>query len=293
MPVFPSSGVPVQSLSVIRTPVNRRTFSLLLLLFCLPASLVLAAQPPDTVIDPGGPEVQRADPNRRGNLPSGADRIRLNGQTYYYSGGYFYRRDSDGYLRVEPPLGAELSFVPGGGRGFTIDDDRYFLSGTGTFYRFDPRRRTYTVVTPPYEWRRYYNGSVIDAYEDELYGESGDEDDDIRRYLDDPDIPRAYPPGAIAEEQLGNQRRDWREPRYEGEGEPYRLDPRSNRNRPYADVRPPQSVGGERYDTRALRESYCRQRAASAARESTLKDQQLRLYQRAYRDCIQRYERQR
>jgi len=257
------------------------------------ASSSIDREPPNTVIDPGGPEVERPDPDRRESLPPGADRISLKGQTYFYSHGYFYRRDSEGYLRVEPPLGAELSFLPYGSRGFSLGDERYFLSGTGTFYRFDPRRNTFTVVTPPYEWRRYYNGSVIDAYEDELYGESGDEDDEIRRYLDDPDIPRAYPPGAIAEDQLEYQRRDWREPRFEGEGEAYRLDPRHNSGRPYADVRPPQSVGGERYDTRALRESYCSQRATGAASKSTLQDQQMRLYQRAYRDCIQQYERRR
>lgn len=229
-------------------------------------------------------EYQR-DPNRQRALPEGARRITLSGNIYYYQGGYFYRKEDDGYLRVEPPLGAELSFIPYGSTGFDIDGRRFFLSGTGTFYRYEPRRRSYIVTTPPYEWRRYYEGNtdIVGAYEDRLYGYPDADMDDLR---DRSGIPRAYPPDALDPDALDGEG----VPLFEAEG--YR--DRRRPPRPYANVRPPYDPSGERYDNRALAEAACRQDASDAARRgSSLQDQRLRIYQRKYRDCIQRYDRRR
>ncbi|WP_105102864.1 DUF6515 family protein [Microbulbifer pacificus] len=237
------------------------------------------ASPPDQSSGAAREDYWR-DPDRRRELPADATQLILSGNIYYYQGGYFYRREDDGFLRVEPPLGAELSFLPHGSNGFEIDGERFFLSGTGTFYRFEPRRRTYIVTTPPYEWRRYYNGDIVGAYEDRLYG---DPDLDLELLRERSGIPRAYPPGALDPEA--------REGIPDVEADGYR-DPRRRSPRPYANVRPPYDwSSGERYDNRALAEAACRQNASDAARRgSTLDDQQLRIYQRAYRDCIQRYD---
>ena len=247
-------------------------------LILIPVMPALAQDTDQSSLEP--PQEYRQDPNRQRQLPGPATRIQVDGQTYYFSGGYYFRREDDGYLRVEPPLGAELSFLPYGSKGFEIDGQRFYLSGTGTFYRYDPRRRTYTITTPPYAWRRYYNGDIVGSYEDRL--NAYDDPVEIDTLRERSGIPRAYPPASAA--GIDNPT----EPQFEADRDRYR-DPRmSDSRRPYADVRP------ERYDDRALRENACRQEASAAARDgSSLERQQLRLYQRAYRDCIQRYQRRR
>lgn len=267
-----------------------RSISSLLLFSCIAASSVSAqtysqnSPPPDQSSGAAEEDYWR-DPDRQRQLPADARQLTLSGNIYYYSGGYFYRKEADGYLRVEPPLGAELSFLPHRSQGFEIDGQRFFLSGTGTFYRYEPRRGSYIVTTPPYEWRRYYNGDIVGAYEERLYGYPDENLDDLR---DRSGIPRAYPPGALDPDGRGEEGI----PLYEAEG--YR-DPRRREIRPYANVRPPYDwSSGERYDNRALAESACRQGASDAARRgSSLEDQRQRIYQREYRDCIQRYDRRR
>ncbi|MFV8781017.1 DUF6515 family protein [Microbulbifer sp. SA54] len=250
---------------------------LLLLVFCAGAQAQSSGQSSLEATD----DYQR-DPNRLRSLPESATKLQLSGQTYYYTGGYFYRREDDGYLRVEPPLGARLNFLPYGSAGFDIDGQRFYLSGTGTFYRFDPRRGTYTVTTPPYQWRRYYGGgAIVGAYEDRLYGYEAElEAEKLKERIG---IPRAYPPPAVDDEQVV--------PLVESERRGVYRDPRRRPGRPYANVRPDYDSAGERYDDRALLESACREQAATAARRgSSLESQRLRLYRRAYRDCIQRFE---
>lgn len=261
----------------------------LLLLSCLAtgaqAQSGTQSSPPPDQSSGAAEEDYGRDPDRQRQLPADATQLTLSGNIYYYQGGYFYRREDDGFLRVEPPLGAELSFLPYGSNGFEIDGQRFFLSGTGTFYRYEPRRRSYIVTTPPYEWRRYYSGDIAGAYEERLYGYPDADLDDLR---DRSGIPRAYPPDALDPEASDNEGI----PLFEAEG--YR-DPRRSATRPYANVRPPYDwSSGERYDNRALAESACRQDAFDAARRgSSLEDQRLRIYQRIYRDCIQRYDRRR
>ncbi|WP_226664607.1 DUF6515 family protein [Microbulbifer aggregans] len=259
----------------------RLSFWLVPLLF---AVIDVQAQPADqSSLEPR--EDYSRDPNRVRTLPESATRLQLSSQTYFYQGGYFYRREEDGYLRVEPPLGAQLDFVPYGSTGFDVDGQRFYMSGTGTFYRYDPRRHTYTVTTPPYDWRRSYNGGdVVSDYQDRLYGYDAElEAEKIKEQIG---IPRAYPPPAADDERL--------EALVESERRNTYADPRRRPPRPYANVRPDYDSSGERYDDRALLESACRRDASTAARRgSTLEGQRLRLYKRAYRDCIQRYERRR
>lgn len=256
-----------------------------LAMFLIPWERPLAQAPDQSSLEPE--EEYRQDPDRTRTLPGPATRIQVNGQTYYYQGGYFYRREDNGFLRVEPPLGAELSFLPyGSSRGFEVDGQIYHLSGTGTFYRFNPRRRTYTITTPPYEWRRYYNGDIVGSYEDRL--NAYDDPVEIDTLRERAGVPRAYPPttpGAVDSDGL---------PLFEANGDTIYRDPRRRAPRPYANVRPEYGASGERIDDRAQWESACRREAsASARRGSSLESQKLRLYQRAYRDCIQRYERRR
>ena len=261
-----------------------------LLLCCLSVALLagsclVAAQTVGSSSGESEEDYQR-DPNRQRELSAGATRLTLSGNIYYYQGGYFYKKEDDGYLRVEPPLGAELTFVPYGSRGFEIEGRRFFLSGTGTFYRYEPRRRSYIVTMPPYAWRRALEGntSIAGAYEDRLYGYPDEDLDDLR---DRSGIPRAYPPDALSPDELDNDG----VPLFEADG--YR-DRRRRAPRPYANVRPPYDLSGERNDNRALLEAACRQDAFDAARRgSTQEDQRLRIYQRSYRDCIQRYDRRR
>lgn len=258
-------------------------FPLALALALIPAEVVVAQTAGESSAAPD--EEYQRDPNRQRALPAGATRLTLSGNIYYYQGGYFYKQEDDGYLRVEPPLGAELTFLPYGSTGFEIDGQRFFLSGTGTFYRYEPRRRSYIVTTPPYEWRRAINGGdLVGAYEDRLYGYPDMDLDDLR---DRSGIPRAYPPNALDPDRSDGEGI----PLFEADG--YR-DRRQRVPRPYANVRPPYDASGERYDNRALLEAACRQDAFDAARRgSSLEDQRLRIYQRAYRDCIQSYEKRR
>ncbi|WP_193165578.1 DUF6515 family protein [Microbulbifer hainanensis] len=90
------------------------------------------------------------------NLPYGTEEVQVQGRTYYYAGGYFYRAVDDGYLRVEAPLGATVALLPSGSSGFTIGAERYFVAGNGIFFRYSVGNSQFTVVTPPYNWRNYY-----------------------------------------------------------------------------------------------------------------------------------------
>nr|WP_138976413.1 DUF6515 family protein [Microbulbifer agarilyticus] len=270
-------------------PVNRLRSCAVICAMACAASLSSGAgaqttlPPPDTTSGESSEDYRR-DPNRQRQLSSDAVQLTLSGNIYYYQGGYFYRREDDGFLRVEPPLGAELKFVPYGSRGFEIEGRQFFLSGTGTFYRFDPRRDRYVVTQPPYAWRRYYNGDFAGKYEERLYGYP---DKDLGTLRDRSGIPQAYPPDALDPDGVDDEGMTL----FEAEG--YR-DPRRREPRPYANIRPPYDASGERYDNRVIAESRCRQDASAAAqRGSTLDRQRMRIYQRVYRNCIQRYDRRR
>lgn len=92
-------------------------------------------------------------------LPSGTSQILVRGETYYYSGGSFYRQGKGEYWRVEPPLGARVPGVPGDSGSFTMGGNRYFVTSSGAFLRYDPSGDDYAVVSPPYGWRDYYRAA--------------------------------------------------------------------------------------------------------------------------------------
>ncbi|WP_237068555.1 DUF6515 family protein [Microbulbifer guangxiensis] len=93
------------------------------------------------------------------SLPSGASQILVRGETYYYSAGSFYRLVRGGYSRVEPPLGARVPYAPGSSRTFTMGGDRYFVTRSGAFLRYEPSGDDFAVVPPPYGWRDYDRGA--------------------------------------------------------------------------------------------------------------------------------------
>lgn len=135
--------------------------------------------------------------DRTRSLPSGTSQILVRGETYYYSGGSFYRLGKGGYLRVDPPLGARVPDVPGNSRSFTMGGDRYFVTRSGSFFLYDPRGDDYSVVAPPHGWRDYARGAPE------------------RQSLAAPtprEIPRAYPqsdPGYRADGDAGRYRSDY------------------------------------------------------------------------------------
>ncbi|MFC6634279.1 DUF6515 family protein [Microbulbifer taiwanensis] len=94
--------------------------------------------------------------DRLSTLPSDTSQLLVNGKTYYYSRGSFYRLGKGGYLRVEPPLGAKVPSVPGSSGTFTLRGDRYFVTSDGAFLLYDPQGDDFAVVTPPPGWRDYY-----------------------------------------------------------------------------------------------------------------------------------------
>lgn len=91
------------------------------------------------------------------SLPNGASQILINGETYHYWVGSFYRPTKGGFIRVESPLGARVPNVPGSSGTFTMGGERYYVSSRGTFFVYEPDGDDFTVVTPPYGWRDYYS----------------------------------------------------------------------------------------------------------------------------------------
>ena len=93
------------------------------------------------------------------SLPSGASQILVRGETYYYSAGFFYRLVQGGYARVAAPLGARVPYAPGSSDTFTLGGDRYFVTRSGAFLRYEPSGDDFAVVAPPYGWRDYKRAS--------------------------------------------------------------------------------------------------------------------------------------
>lgn len=135
--------------------------------------------------------------------PSGASQILVGGETYYYSGGSFYRLGKGGYFRVDPPLGARVPSVPGDSGSFTMGGNRYFVTADGTFFLYDPGGGDYSVVTAPPGWRDYYRRG-----RPELYALPAPSPQPARPT----EIPRAYPrldPRYRADGYYGRYRADY------------------------------------------------------------------------------------
>ena len=81
-------------------------------------------------------------------LPPGAEKVDINGITYYYRGDVYYRERRDGGFEiVETPVGATVSRTPAGARLQKIDGN-YYYEKNGTFYQkqTDEDGRPYYVI---------------------------------------------------------------------------------------------------------------------------------------------------
>jgi hypothetical protein len=103
---------------------------------------------------------------RTGTLPGGAVKIEVDGKTYHYFKGVFYRPGPGAYTVVTAPPGARIDELPEGHMMVTSDEQTYFYY-FGSYYRRDGDGY---VVTRPLK------GAVVsylpDGY-DTLRSESG------------------------------------------------------------------------------------------------------------------------
>ena len=67
---------------------------------------------------------------------------------YFYREGYFYDRRPEGYVKIDAPIGAEITLLPAGYKVLRVHRVRYYLFG-GIYYKFLPRRKVYVVVRAP------------------------------------------------------------------------------------------------------------------------------------------------
>ena len=67
---------------------------------------------------------------------------------YFYREGYFYDKRPEGYVKVEAPIGAEITLLPRGYKVVRVHRVRYYLFG-GIYYKFLPHRKVYVVVKAP------------------------------------------------------------------------------------------------------------------------------------------------
>jgi len=78
------------------------------------------------------------------------------GQEYYYDDGYFYRKSPDGFIIIDPPVGAVVRQLPRGykiivtsGRSYFYYNDTYYLRTRGGYLVTD--NPVYQIVEPPVE----------------------------------------------------------------------------------------------------------------------------------------------
>lgn len=64
---------------------------------------------------------------------SGALELRLNGKTYFYAAGTFFRRTSSGYVSTSAPVGAIAQRLPGDAEAMMLGGQEYFESGPAVF----------------------------------------------------------------------------------------------------------------------------------------------------------------
>lgn len=81
-------------------------------------------------------------------LPRERARIVVAGKEFFYARGVFYRSGPRGYVTVAAPLGARIRALPVGYVTIRVGAIPYYYY-YGTYYRFDPGAKVYTVVNPP------------------------------------------------------------------------------------------------------------------------------------------------
>ena len=70
------------------------------------------------------------------------------GQSYYFSGGYWYRPQGPRYIVVQPPYGIRVGYLPDYARQVWIGSSLLFLAA-GAYYAYQPATQDYIVVQPP------------------------------------------------------------------------------------------------------------------------------------------------
>ena len=63
------------------------------------------------------------------SLPEGAEKVSVEGETYYYYGGTFYQKDGDKYVVVPPMAGTIVEKLPEGGKEVKVGDMTYVKVG--------------------------------------------------------------------------------------------------------------------------------------------------------------------
>jgi hypothetical protein len=81
-------------------------------------------------------------------LPRERTRVVVGGREFFYVRGVFYRTGPKGFVTVAAPLGARIRVLPVGYVTVRIGAVPYYYY-YGTYYRFDPAAKVYTVVNPP------------------------------------------------------------------------------------------------------------------------------------------------
>ena len=67
-------------------------------------------------------------------MPDGVEKVKLNGDKYYYFGGVFYVKSKGDYKVVTAPDGIIISSLPEGGKEVEIDGKKYVVYNN-TYYQ--------------------------------------------------------------------------------------------------------------------------------------------------------------
>ena len=82
-------------------------------------------------------------------LPSSYIELRVGGSPYYYYSGMYYKRNlSGGYIVVSAPIGASVRTLPAGFIAFTLGLATYYYVND-TYYAWDEPRASYVVINKP------------------------------------------------------------------------------------------------------------------------------------------------
>ena len=102
------------------------------------------------------------------NMPASAHKLEVEGTTFWYDRGVFFRQLPNGFIAVTPPVGAVVNYLPEHTGAAVVDGDAetYFYY-FGAFFKAEGDK--FKTVTPP-------NGTLV-GYVPDGYTESGSEDD--------------------------------------------------------------------------------------------------------------------
>jgi len=107
-------------------------------------------------------------------LPAGSDTIEFEGTTYFYHEAAFYQKASgDGYVVVEPTVGAEVSSIPGESKNPDEEDPDLYQYDNTFFTRVtnEAGRQVFRVEPSPAEeeLKEIPEGAVSFVADDETY----------------------------------------------------------------------------------------------------------------------------